>query len=135
MTMTQRPVGSPPDASGDTQPHHPTPAPPAPQIEGLDRIQPLLARWAGGMASLWTYSISHGKLVLRLTRPTIRGNLHLSCYDCRRINAPTVWGGVGVQIAAEDTPEGRRYVIRDEANKVEIRCGFLTAQENVEPIF
>ena len=133
MTMTQRPIVSPPDGNADH--HHPSPQPPPQQIEGLERIQPLLGRWAGGMASLWTYSISHGKLVLRLTRPTIRGNLHISCYDCRRICAPTVWGGIGVQIAAEDTPEGRRYVIRDEANKVEIRCGFLTAQENVEPIY
>ena len=130
MTMTQRPIGVPSDGAADQQAQSPPP-----QIEGLDRIQPLLGRWAGGMASLWTYSISHGKLVVRLTRPTIRGNLHLSCYDCRRICAPTVWGGTQVQIAAEDTPEGRRYVIRDEANKVEIRCGFLTAQENVEPIY
>lgn len=129
MTISPRPTAGGPDLGPDTQP------PPPPAVEGLERIHPLLARWAGGIASLWTYSISHGKLVLRLTRPTLRGNLHLSCYDCRRINAPTVWGGVGVQIAAEDTPEGRRYVIRDEANKVEIRCGFLTAQENVEPIY
>src|SRR4051812_2932218 len=113
MTMTQRPIGSPeiPNAAG------PGMAAPAAehQIEGLDRIAPLIARWNGGMASLWTYSISHGKLIIRLNRPTIRGNLHLSCYDCRRISAPTVWGGINVQISAEDTPEGRRYVIRDEA--------------------
>jgi hypothetical protein len=133
MTMMQRPIGTVPtegNAAGAVPP-----AAPEQQIEGLERIQPLIARWNGGMASLWTYSISHGKLIIRLNRPTIRGNLHLSCYDCRRISAPTVWGGINMQISAEDTPEGRRYVIRDDANKVEIRCGFLTAQENVEPIY
>jgi hypothetical protein len=108
---------------------------PAETFEGLDRIVPLLARWTGGMATLWTYSISHGKLIIRLSRPSIRGNLHLNCYDCRRISAPTSWGGQQVQITAEDTPEGRRYVLRDDTNKVEIRCGLLTAQENVEPIY
>lgn len=126
MTMTQRPIG-PGDIMQQTN---------EPQsIEGLERIQPLLGRWAGGMATLWTYSVSHGKLVLRLARPTVRGNLHLICYDCRRISAPTVWGGINIMVAAEDTPEGRRYVIRDEGNKVEIRCGMLTAQENVEPVY
>jgi len=125
MTMTQRPsVASETRPDTDQQ-----------TVEGLDRITPMLARWNGGMASLWTYSISHGKLVLRLARPNVRGNLHLICYDCRRISAPTVWGGIQIQVAAEDTPEGRRYVIRDEGNKVEIRCGVLTAQENVEPIY
>lgn len=123
MTMSQRPISPGENAT------------PGEAIEGLERIQPLLGRWNGGMASLWTYSISHGKLVLRLARPTVRGNLHLICYDCRRISAPTVWGGINLQVAAEDTPEGRRYVIRDEGNKVEIRCGVLTAQENVEPIY
>src|SRR3954466_9465549 len=108
MTMTQRPIGSPPEITNAAGPGMPAPTAEQ-QIEGLDRIQPLIARWNGGMASLWTYSISHGKLVLRLTRPTMRGNLHLACYDCRRISAPTVWGGISVQIAAEDSPEGRRY--------------------------
>jgi hypothetical protein len=121
MTMTPRPFG---DTNAEPQP-----------VEGLERIQPLLARWTGGMATLWTYSVSHSKLVLRLARPTVRGNLHLICYDCRRYSGPTVWGGINVQVAAEDTPEGRRYVIRDDANKVEIRCGVLTAMENVEPVY
>jgi hypothetical protein len=126
MTMTARPTAAPVEGRA---------AEPEPQIEGLDRIQPLVGRWAGGMASLWTYSISHAKLVVRLIRPGVRGNLHLSCYDCRRINAPAIWGGTALQIAVEESPEGRRFVLRDEANKVEIRCGYLTAQENVEPIY
>lgn len=126
MTMTQQRPAAAPEARPDSEQQ---------TVEGLDRIGPMLARWNGGMASLWTYSISHGKLVLRLARPTVRGNLHLICYDCRRISAPTVWSGIHIQVAAEDTPEGRRYVIRDEGNKVEIRCGVLTAQENVEPIY
>ena len=33
----------------------------------------MVSRWTGGMASLWTYTISHGKLVLRLTRPASAG--------------------------------------------------------------
>jgi hypothetical protein len=105
------------------------------QADQLDHILPMVARWTGGMASLWTYTISHGKLVLRLTRPSVRGNLHLTCYDCRRICAPTFWGSVNLQIVEEQTPEGRRLVLRDEANKVEIRCGYLVAAENVEPVY
>jgi hypothetical protein len=128
MTMTPRPIAAPAAAEG-------RPADSEHLIEGLDRVQPLVGKWAGGMAALWTYSISHAKLVVRLLRPGVRGNLHLSCYDCRRVNAPTHWGGTQLQITADDTPEGRRYVLRDEANKVEIRCGYLTAQENVEPIY
>ncbi|MDB5298275.1 MAG: hypothetical protein JWO31_4258 [Phycisphaerales bacterium] len=124
MTMTPRPIA--PDTD------HPPATPP---VEGADRVAPLLAKWAGGMAWVWTYTVSHGRLVVRLTRPAARGNLHLSCYDCRRISGPTVWGNVNLQVASEDTPEGRRFVVRDESNKVEIRCGFLTAQENVEPIY
>jgi hypothetical protein len=105
------------------------------QADQLDRILPMVSRWTGGMASLWTYTISHGKLVLRLTRPNVRGNLHLTCYDCRRISAPTFWGSVNLQIAEEQSPEGRRLVIRDEGNQVEIRCGYLVAAENVEPVY
>ena len=130
MTMTAtRPPAAPSPIDGRSAPDA------EPHVEGLDRIQPLVGKWTGGMASLWTYSVSHAKLVVRMIRPTVRGNLHLSCYDCRRVSAPTHWGGTNVQISAEDTPEGRRFVIRDEANKVEIRCGYLTAQENVEPIY
>jgi hypothetical protein len=105
------------------------------QADQLERILPMVDRWTGGMASLWTYTISHGKLVLRLTRPSVRGNLHLTCYDCRRICAPTFWGNVNLQIVEEQTPEGRRLVLTDEANKVEIRCGYLVAAENVEPVY
>jgi hypothetical protein len=105
------------------------------QADQLERILPMVARWTGGMASLWTYTISHGKLVLRLTRPSVRGNLHLTCYDCRRISAPTFWGSVNLQIVEEQTPEGRRLVLRDETNQVEIRCGYLVAAENVDPVY
>ena len=128
MTMMQRP----PTASGELRG---TAENVDAVVEGLDRIQPLLARWSGGMATLWTYTISHARLIVRLSRPSIRGNLHLTCYDCRRICAPTLWSGINVQVVTEDTPEGRRFVIRDDANKVEIRCSLLTAQENVDPIY
>src|SRR4051812_21965974 len=105
------------------------------QVDQLDKILPLAARWNGGMATLWTYTVSNGKLVLRLTRPNVRGNLHLTCYDCRRICAPTFWGNTAMQIVEDPTLEGRRYVLRDEAGKVEIRCGYLVAAENVDPVY
>ncbi len=140
--MTAMQTGQPPTApTAPAAPRASVAAAPAthaagePPVDQLDRIVPLVAKWAGGMASLWTYTISHGKLVLRLTKPTARGNLHLTCYDCRRICAPTFWGNTAVQVTEEATPEGRRYLIRDDAAKVEIRCGYLVAAENVEPIY
>ena len=104
-------------------------------VDRLDQILPLVARWTGGIGMLWTYTVSYGKLVLRLVKPGVRGNLQLTLYDCRRIAAPALWGNTAVEVAEEQTPDGRRFVLRDPAANVEVRCGYLTAAENVEPIY
>jgi hypothetical protein len=140
MTTTQQPIAmagsdSRPVNARGLEPSGDSPPNAAGQADQLDRIVPLVSRWTGGMATLWTYTVSNGKLVLRLTRPNVRGNLHLTCYDCRRICAPTFWGNTALQVTEDPTAEGRRYVIRDEAGKVEVRCGYIVAAENVEPIY
>jgi hypothetical protein len=93
--------------------------------------------WQGGRAQSWSFTASHGRLEIRLTKPgppdQRKGNLHLVCEDCRRVMFKGVWGSV--QITVEHMPEHpeTRFVVCDDDN-LYVECNAVMTLENVEPI-
>jgi hypothetical protein len=107
--------------------HTPDPA----KREGHSKmnVDKLLARWQGGRARLWDYTVSHKVLVIRVEEDGRRGNLHLYCGDVSSIHAPTEWAPAVFHV--EDLDEG--IVLRDAAANVEIRAGGIEVAENCKP--
>jgi hypothetical protein len=97
----------------------------------LWRVRKGLEQWSGGDAALWEYHVSLRRLVVRLQRSGVKGNLHLTCGDTDYITGPTKWQAC--ELAVEDAGEG--FVVRDAKAGFTVRCGTVGVEENVEPVF
>lgn len=96
----------------------------------LRHFPTLLARWNGGYARLWSYTVSHSLLVIRIERPGIYGNLHVCCCPIV-IQAPAVWDRCAITISYE---QGVGYVISDPNALVRITADLVEIKENVQPV-
>ena len=92
-------------------------------------IETQLQKWNGGRAKLWSYSASHGSLVIRITKPNVGGNLHIRCIDTLRISSPTVWDNCAIKVTHH---EAGGFTLSDKAAGMEIDIGDLNAAENVK---
>jgi hypothetical protein len=59
-----------------------------------------LARWRGGGARFWSYSISHNLFSIRIERTGVLGNLEIRC-SADFISGPVAWENADIQIAHE----------------------------------
>jgi hypothetical protein len=99
--------------------------------DSLRHFPTLLARWRGGRARLWKYSVSHCSLTIRVERAGVVGNLHIDC-SAEFICGPVGWENADIEISL--APEGR-YLIEDRAVGFRVvgYCPSLT--ENVKPVY
>ena len=98
-------------------------------------IRAWLDKWNGGSARLWEYSVSHKRLVIRMTHPEIVGNLHVCCGDTTYICANTTWDNAGLMLEVQ--PENQhdlQYILLDKSKEFRIVCGVIEVKENVKPI-
>jgi hypothetical protein len=100
-------------------------------------IEAALAPWRGGSAKLWHYHSSFQRLVIRVEKSGVPGNLHIACSPCVSIRAPVFWDDMQLVVeAAMDTAlQHLTYRLVDKAGAVEIVCLGLTTERNVPPVF
>ena len=92
----------------------------------------LLARWRGGTARLWAFTLSHCSLTIRLESLERRGNLHIICLGPERIHAPVQWTDADINISLTDHGT---YVVSDQKHDVAIWTESIEVKENCKPIF
>lgn len=102
----------------------------------LRHFPKMLERWQGARAKLWSYSVSHKVLTLRVERAGVRGNLHIGCADLSYLRAPEHWDNCHIDIdLVDDDSRFPNFVVRDRDADVEIVCGVAEIAENVKPIY
>lgn len=98
----------------------------------LRHFPTLLGRWRGGRAKLWELTASHQCLTIRIERPGVRGNLHVTCGGPILIHSPGSWDDSCIDV--ELTEEGV-FVVRDEKAGVPILAETVSLFENCKPIY
>jgi hypothetical protein len=104
-----------------------------PEERVADRLRhfpTLLARWRGGRARFWSYSVSHNLFTILIERNGIPGNLEISC-SADHIVGPVSWENSDIEISHEP---GVGYVIRDRAAGVQVMADIVSLTENVNTI-
>src|SRR5687768_10359900 len=100
--------------------------------DSLRHFPTLLARWRGGRARMWEFTISHKVLTIRIEREGVRGDLHVACGDTSHIHGPVDWNDCDIEIVL-DQVDG--YVVRDVRAGLEIHAGKVEVAENYKPIY
>jgi len=96
----------------------------------LKQIQEALEIRYGGAAQVWSYSVSHQWLTIRLTKHGLAGNFHLLCGACDRLEFDTAWLDSNLQVERSEAG----FVVRDGAH-LRVECGIVTGRYNVPPVF
>jgi hypothetical protein len=87
---------------------------------------PLFAKWQGGRASLWTYTVTHRVLEIRVHNQGFRGYLCIYCGDVQHINGPFKWRNCCFEI---ETLSPDDVILRDSQASFELRAGVVGADE------
>lgn len=105
--------------------------------DALGKIEEAIAPWRGGSAKLWNYHSSFQRLVIRLEKSGVPGNLHIACSPCVSIRAPVFWDDMQLVVEAgmDAVLQHLTYRLVDESRAVEIVCLGLTTERNVPPVF
>jgi hypothetical protein len=97
--------------------------------ERIREIQNFLAAWTGAYCQLWEYTATHQKLTIRFHRSGVRGNGHLACIGCTRIDAPVSWSGfAGILVEPSDNSQSYQIV----EPRVGARIEFTHAQVELD---
>ncbi len=102
--------------------------------QDLQKINRFLREYVGFSIQLWSYSISHSHLDLRLNRGTA-GNFHLRFAAVNAILLPQLSWQLNGQVNYDESQKHSRYVFVDENASVRIESDLLRFEENVEPIY
>ena len=100
------------------------------KIEQRAILIQLLDKWKDGRCTMWSYSPSLSKSVLRLEKDSLFGNLHLICLGTKYICGEIKWGNA--QLEFEDVG---CVCLRDNEAGFLLNCDIVVPEENVEPIF
>ena len=86
-----------------------------------------LRYWQGAGAGLWSYSVSHSRLVMKLQRDD--EEVFLIMEDVRGIWGPVAWPKSGLR--AYKNEEAREWVVQDAEVGFMVTCGLvqITADE------
>lgn len=96
-----------------------------------DDVRMLLDSMKGAAVQLYSYSVSHSRLELRLVLAS-GSNVHLVCEGCRRICSPTAFGPADFELQQE--PDGT-LILRDVRQNFEVECRTIGSVKNVAPVF
>lgn len=95
-------------------------------------LSELIANLRGATVTVWTYSVSHQTLTLRVQLPSQKGNTHLVCSGCSRIEVSPHWLNSNIEVSMIE-PE--RIMLIDHAASARIDCRLVHAQLDVPPVF
>lgn len=107
------------------------------KLDAITEFQKAMAPWQGGSSKLWHYQSSFQRLVIRVEKTGVPGNLHIVCSPCQSIRAPVYWSNIDLhaEVLSEDPTIGPTYSLADQVAEVEIICHGLTTARNVPPVF
>jgi hypothetical protein len=108
-----------------------------PKEDYLTRQQSILTnwlnKWAGGNVRLWSYTVSHKVLVLRLTHPDKLGHLHVNCGDVSKVCCLSEWDDADFSVEARNiSAEDHEFTLIDRKRDCRVVCGVIEAKENVK---
>lgn len=91
----------------------------------------LLRRWKGADARIWSYSISHRSLVVRLEQPNREGYLSLYIGDTSYVQCPTQWARSDFFLATIGTDDFGEPVLAalDSGARVVLAGGVIEIKE------
>lgn len=93
-------------------------------------VAPVLHKWRGGLAKLWSYTVSHKVLEIRVIDEQNSGHyLTILCGDVDSIHGPTVW--FHCDLEAEKI--GDEFTLYDKAAGFEARVGLIGVEETLTP--
>ncbi len=98
----------------------------------MKKLHTFLKRWEGCHAKIWSYQTSHAKLVIRIKKPGVPGNLHLTCMGTQRVNAPEEWDNCHTRVPPS---ENGGLTVTDDAAGVEVLASTVNVAENVRPVY
>jgi hypothetical protein len=79
-----------------------------------------------GEAIIWEYSVSHGRLVLRINSLDLSKSIEIICLECEWISGKFRWSDCILEISEMDYLNSYgvkvRYSIKDRKNKFELHC-------------
>lgn len=99
------------------------------------RTNTFLSRWKGGLAQLWSYSVSLRCLHIRITSKERKGNLELGMTGCHNISGPFDWEPCNFTFCRCEYAGKFRYYLIDSAAAFFLECATLEAAENVKPLY
>src|SRR5262245_50480014 len=99
------------------------------------RNRKAIAKWEGGDVIIWSYTVSHRVLTIRVVAESRHGNLHISCGDCEHFVGPLKWSNCHFELIRENSGEDSKLILKDEHNKFAVICGVVEVKENVSPIY
>jgi hypothetical protein len=87
---------------------------------------PALERWRGASAAVWTYTVSHRVLELRLYRSGAPRCLCIYCGDVEHLSGAVKWNDSSLEFEriGPDT-----VILRDRRAGFEVRAGVVAASE------
>jgi hypothetical protein len=102
--------------------------------EMATRFRERVETWRGATAWLWSYSVTHSELHIRLVRPGTDENLHVICAGCRRISAPNAWRASAIELVFRPDDDQACCVVQDIAAGLRVECTIVYADGNVSPL-
>ena len=106
-----------------------------PKSEYLLKQQSIIAKWltkwAGGRVRLWSYTVSHKTLVLRLTHPDRLGHLHVNCGDVTKVCCVSEWedADLAVEVSNVDADD-HEFRLFERARDFYVICGVIEVTEH-----
>ena len=90
---------------------------------------PVFLRWQGVPVALYSYSISHLKLQLRLVREWNKHYLIIECSDVKFITGPTKWEQANFTL---DFISANEVILSDEPAQFEVLAGAVMVYEVID---
>ena len=111
-------------------------------MDSIDNVRAELSKWTGSGAILWSYTVSHSVLTIRLQKQGAKGNLHVECLDVSSFSGPV--SGPGTNFIIEETTRPRwrgpgrlpTLHLKDIGELgISIYCDFIVLKKNVAPVY
>jgi hypothetical protein len=92
-----------------------------------------LKKWEHGSAKIWSYSVSHRVLVIKVFPPEGSGNLAIYCGDTQYLRGPVEWSPAELRLDVLSTvAEENAYRLSDDKAGFEVLCGLVEMAENLK---
>lgn len=85
----------------------------------------------GAKTTLWSYSVSLGELIIRVTPFGNHNNAHIVCNVCERIESYESWENLDLVCDFD----GEIFQLKDENARFLVVCRSIRVMVDVEPVF